>query len=70
MELASRMSEAWELAQKCVGKAQKRQKAMYDRKSRPPNFTVGERVFLLKPSEKTGEDWRSSQAGQTISWPL
>ena len=52
VELASRMSEAWELARKCVGKAQKRQKATYDRKGRSPNFA---RVFLLKPSEKTGE---------------
>ena len=55
VELASRMSEAWELARKCVGKAQKRQKATYDRKGRSPNFAVGDRVFLLKPSEKTGE---------------
>lgn len=55
MEVASRMSEAWELARKCIGKAQKRQKSTYDRTSRPPNFAVGERVILLKPSEKTGE---------------
>lgn len=54
-EVASRMSEAWELARKNVGRAQKRQKATYDGRSRPPNFAVGERVFLLKPAEKTGE---------------
>ena len=39
----------------CIGKAQSRQKSFYDQKSRPPNFAVGERVFLFKPSEKTGE---------------
>ena len=36
-------------------KAQKNQKAYYDRKSRGSNFSVGERVFLFKPAEKTGE---------------
>lgn len=54
-DLAYRMSEAWESARKCIGKAQHRQKTFYDRKKRPPNFTVGERVFLYKPAEKTGE---------------
>lgn len=38
-----------------IKKAQKRQKVYYDRKTRPPNFSVGERVFLLKPAEKSGE---------------
>ena len=54
-ELAAKMSEAWELARECVGKAQKRQKTYYDQKSRLPNFLVGDRVFLFKPAEKTGE---------------
>lgn len=35
--------------------AQKRQKATYNRGSRLLNFAVGEWVFLLNPSEKTGE---------------
>ena len=48
------MSQAWELAKQSIGKAQKRQKAFYDKRARAPNFAVGERVFLLKPAETTG----------------
>ena len=50
-----RMSNAWELARGMVKKAQSRQKKQYDRKNRPPNFAEGDRVFLLKPAEQTGE---------------
>ena len=53
--LASKMSAAWELARKSIGKVQKRQKDLHDQKSRSPSFSVGERVFLYKPAEKTGE---------------
>ena len=53
-EVATRMSQAWELARQSVGKAQKRQKASHDKRAREPNFTPGERVFLLKPAETTG----------------
>ena len=53
--LCDRMSQAWETARKMVDKAQKRQKRNYDRNCRPPDFIEGERVFLLKPAEKTGE---------------
>ena len=55
LQLAHDMSEAWELARQCIGKAQRRQKEYYDRRGRPPNFRAGERVFLYKPAEKTGE---------------
>ena len=54
VELASHMSEAWDLARQCVRKAQKRQKEYYDRKVRLPSFRVGDRVFLFKPADKTG----------------
>ena len=54
-ELASRMVGAWESARCSIKKAQHRQKAQYDKKSRPPNFLVRDRVFLFKPAEKTGE---------------
>lgn len=54
-KLAARVSEAWELARQCIRKAQKRQKQFCDQKSTLPNFRVGERVFLFKPAEKTGE---------------
>ena len=55
VELVSKMADAWELAQKYIGRAQCRQKSYYDKKSRPPNFAVGDRVFLFKPAQKTGE---------------
>ena len=54
-ELAKQMSEAWELARDHVKCAQKRQKMYHDRKARPPQFLTGDRVFLYKPAEKTGE---------------
>ena len=55
VELYTRMSEAWELAKQSVRRAQKRQKTVYDRKSRPPKIQEGERVFLFKPAEKRGK---------------
>jgi len=55
LELVDKLSTAWNLAKTGIKKAQKNQKSYYDRKSRPPNFAVGERVFLLKLAEKTGE---------------
>jgi len=51
----TKLSGAWELARESVGKAQTKQKTVYDRHSRPPNFVVGDRVFLFQPAEKTGE---------------
>ena len=53
--LYAKMSEAWELARQMVKKAQRRQKRSYDKKSKPPNFVEGDRAFLFKPAEKTGE---------------
>ena len=53
-DLASRTAVAWDLARKCIGKAQKKQKEYYDRRARPPRFRVGDRVFLFKPADKSG----------------
>ena len=55
LELHTKMAEAWELARQNICGAQKRQKTAYDRKSRELPFREGERVFLYKPAEKTGE---------------
>ena len=55
VDLVSRMSGAWESAKSCISKAQKRQKKYYDCKSRSPDFAAGDRVFLLRPEERTGE---------------
>ena len=49
------MSTAWKLAKEHIKTAQKHQKAQYDRKARPPKFLTGDRVFLYKPAEKSGE---------------
>ena len=38
-----------------MNKAQRKQKIFYDRKSQPGTFKAGERVFLFKPAEKTGD---------------
>ena len=54
-ELTTWQAGAWEPAIEAIRKAQKRQKIYYDRKSRLPNFTVGNRVFQFKPAEKTGK---------------
>ena len=56
IELVEKLSGAWELAKNNVKKAQRKQKVYYDRKTKQPQFAVGERVFLLKPSEKTGKN--------------
>ena len=54
-DLTEKMSQAWEFARESVKKAQKRQKVVYDRSTRHPKLLAGDRVFLLKPAEKTGE---------------
>ena len=54
VELATKMSSAWELARKSVRKAQKKQKKYFDRKAKPSPFQNGDRVFLFKPGEKSG----------------
>ena len=55
LSLHQRMAEAWDLARQCIGRAQRQQKAAYDKGSRETPFRQGERVFLHKPSEETGE---------------
>ena len=46
------MTDAWDLARQSIGRAQRRQKDMYDKNARIPTFREGERVFLFKPAEK------------------
>ena len=61
-ELVGRLGGAWDCARACIKKAQKRQKKAYDRKVRCPDFAMGERVFLLKPAEKTGKARKLARA--------
>ena len=60
--VADKLATAWEFAQKNIKKAQHQQKKLYDQHARPPNFTVGERVFLFKPAERTGENRKLARA--------
>ena len=55
LELHSRLASAWALARKAVSKTQKRQKTSYDRGVKQSPFREGDRVFLHKPAEQTGE---------------
>ena len=48
-EVSTKLSEAWELAKK---KAQSKQKALYDRQTKSPQFSVGDRVFVYMPAAK------------------
>jgi hypothetical protein len=54
LPLLQKMTEAWELAHRSFGQAQKKQKRVYDQRAGTPTFQEGERVFLFKPAEKTG----------------
>jgi len=44
--IACKFSQAWNLAQTNIKKAQKQQKKSYDQHARPPYFLVGESVFI------------------------
>ena len=52
------MSEAWKKAQKCVQKAQKRQKVQHDKRATPADFNIGERVFVHIPALKSGPAYK------------
>ena len=55
VELHAKMSDAWELARLHITRAQKRQKTAYDKCTKRSPFRTGERVFLYKPAEQTGQ---------------
>lgn len=55
IDLYQKLTTTWEVARKCVRQAQQRQKVQYDRRSTVNPYKAGERVFLFKPTEKTGE---------------
>ena len=55
MEVAAKMSEAWQSVRMCVTRAQRRQKKYYDQQSRLAKFAIGERVFLFRPEERSWE---------------
>ena len=56
------MTDAWELAQANVQRAQKQQKTAYDRTARPQVFRPGDRVFVFMPSAKQNKAYKFARA--------
>jgi hypothetical protein len=50
-----RMSEAWQMAQKKIVIAQRRQSVQHDRHARLSKFCLGDRVFIFNPAMKSGK---------------
>lgn len=65
------MSEAWELARQCIGKAQKWQKDYSDRRERPPTsrlVSLGLKIILLQACIRQLRygSWRGHTTGHII----
>ena len=56
VELASNLSEAWELARENILVAQERQKTQYNKKSHTIDLKVGDRIMVFMPGELHGKD--------------
>ena len=63
-QMLTGLSEAWELAQKEVVKAQQRQKRQYDRHSRGVHFQKGDRVFVYMPGMVRGKAYKFARPFQ------
>jgi hypothetical protein len=57
-ELVTSMSDAWKIARENVKVAQTKQKTQYDRKSKEPKFSVGDRVMTYMPGAVKGKNWK------------
>ena len=57
-EITAHMSDAWVMARENVRKAQKKQKHLYDRKSKQPDLKVGDRVMVCFPVVVCGKAWK------------
>ena len=57
-EMAIKFNEAWDLAQNNIKRAQKHQKAYYDKQSKLPRFKVGDRVFVYMPAAKATKAYK------------
>ena len=60
-ELVYGLSESWKIAREQIKKAQKRQKRQYDRRARPKDIRVGDRVMVYMPYERTGKNRKLSR---------
>ena len=61
-EMAIKFNEAWDLAQNNIKRAQKHQKAYYDKQSKPPRFKVGDRVFVYMPAAKATKAYKFARS--------
>ena len=57
-EMVTSLSDAWKIAQENIKVAQTKQKTQYDKKSKEPTFSVGDRVMTYMPSEVQGKNWK------------
>ena len=57
-DLVTRLSEAWELAQQNMQRAQWCQEQYYDGKSKSISYRVGDRMFVYMPAAIQGTDWK------------
>ena len=61
-EMAIKFNIAWDLAQNNIKRAQKHQKAYYDKQSKPPRFKVGDRVFVHMPTAKATKAYKFARS--------
>ena len=57
-ELTTGLASAWKIAGENITVAQTRQKANYDRTTKEPNMTFGQRVLVHMPAELQGKTWK------------
>ena len=61
-EMAIKFNEVWDLAQNNIKRAQRHQKAYYDKQSKPPRFKVGDRVFVYMPAAKATKAYKFARS--------
>ena len=59
-DLSKRLTFAWDLAKTHIVKAQEQQKSYYDRKAKPSNFNIGDRVMLFRSVQQKGRSKKLS----------
>ena len=57
-QLVTHLSDAWNLAQGNIAKAQAKQKRNYDRGSKELKLQKGDRVMVRMPGEIKGKSWK------------
>ena len=57
-ELTTGLASAWKIAGENIAVAQTRQKANFDRTTKEPKVTIGQRVLVHMPAELHGKTWK------------